>query len=114
MKIIFRNIGLILLLISPLFSALLTQDLKVISPTGIPLNQAAHEMGIFTTSSNHTITIRFIETSMGVFLVREYTGGGVVQLSRRPVNPKTSIVIIKSSSGNIPEGRIKKMNVILE
>jgi len=114
MKIIFRNIGLILFLVSPLFSALLTQDLEVISPTGMPLNYAVHELETFTVSSNQEITIRFIESSMGVFIVREPTRGGVVQMSRPIGNPRTSFVIFKSSSGNVSEGRIKKMNVILE
>ena len=114
MKIIFRNIGLILFLVSPLFSALLTQDLEVISPTGMPLNYVAHELEIFTASPNHSITIRFIETSNGVFLVREHTKGGVIHVSLPTDIPKTSHVIFKYSSGNIPEGRVKKMNVTLE
>lgn len=114
MKIVFRNIGLILLLVSPLFSAMLTENLEVVSPTGMPPTHDYCEMGNFMPGSNCSITIRLIETSMGVSLIREHTKGGVVQLSQPLVIPKTSLVIIKSSSGNVPGGRIIKMNVILE
>ena len=111
---IFRNITLMLLLASPLFSALLTDDLGVISPTGMPLTHDYSERVFFTPSSSFSITICLIETSMGVLLVREHTRGGIVQISHPIVNPDASLVIFKTSSGNICEEDIKKMNVILE
>jgi len=114
MKMILRNIGLILLLVSPLFSALLTDDLEVVSPTGMPFYHDYNKPGVYTPNSSYTITFRFIETSMGVLLVREHSRGGVSQLSRPVENSKTSLVIFKSSSGQDSEGGIKKMNVILE
>jgi|GEM_PF-544352 hypothetical protein len=114
MKIIFRNIGLILLLVSSLFSAILTEDLEVVSPTGLHPTPYSCEMRNFMPDSKCSITIRFIENSMGVSLIREHTKGGLVQLSQPLVVPRTSLVIVKSSSGDVPEGRIIKMNVTLE
>ncbi|MBC8376776.1 MAG: hypothetical protein H8E26_12085 [FCB group bacterium] len=114
MKMIFRNIGLMLLLVSPLFSALLTDDLEVISPTGMPLFHDHSEQVFFRPSSSYSITIRFIETSMGILLVREHRKGGVVQQSHSIICPTTSIVIYNSSSGNVREEDITKKNVILE
>ncbi|MBC8192060.1 MAG: hypothetical protein ISR87_11530 [Candidatus Marinimicrobia bacterium] len=113
MKMLIRSIGMILLVVSPLFSALLTDDLEVISPTGIPLSREYNEQVFFTPSSNYTITIRFMETSRGVLLVREYTKGGVVQLSHTIVNPGASLIII-NSSGRVREEDITNKNVILE
>ena len=114
MKMVYRNIGLMFLMISPLFSALLTDDLEVISPTGIPLFHEYHEQVFFTSGSSYMITIRFVETSQGVLLVREYTRGGVVQLSHTIVTPGSSSLIINSFSGNVREGDIANKNVILE
>jgi len=114
MKIVFRNIGLILLLVSSLFSAILTDDLEVVSPTGMHPTPNSCEMGNFMPDSKCSITIRLIENSMGVSLIREHTKAGLVQLSQPIVIPRTSLVIIKSSAGNVPEGRIVKMNVTLE
>jgi len=111
---VFKNIGLMLLLVSPLFSALLTDDLEVISPTGMPLSHDYSEPVYFTPSSSYSITIRFIETSMGILLVREHRKGGLVQQSHSIINPTTSLVIFKSSSGNVREEDITKKNVILE
>ena len=114
MKMIFRNIGLMLLVVSPLFSALLTNDLEVISPTGIPLSRDYCKQMFFTPSSSYSITIRFIATPMGVLLVREHRKGGIVQQSHSIINPATSLVIFKSSSGNVHEEDITKKNVNLE
>ncbi len=114
MKMIIRNIGLILLIASPLFSALLTDDLEVISPTGIPLSNHHREHIIFTPGSSYSITIRFIETSVGILLVREHRKGGVVQHSQSILNPRTSLALFKSSSGNVCEEEITNKNVILE
>ena len=95
-------------------SALLTDDLEVISPTGMPLSHHYSEQVFFTPSSSYSITIRFIETSMGILLVREHRKGGVVQQSQSIINPMTSLVIFNSSSGNNCEDDITIKNVILE
>ena len=114
MKMIFRIISVMLLGVLPLFSALLTDDLEVISPTGMPLSLHYSEQVFFTPSSSYSITIRFIETSMGILLVREHRKGGVVQQSQSIINPMTSLVIFNSSSGNNCEDDITIKNVILE
>lgn len=114
MKMLFRGIGMMLIVASPLFSALLTDDLEVISPTGIPLSHEYHERVFFTSGSSYAITPRFIKTSMGVLLVREYTKGGVVQLSHIIVNPGASLVIFTPSSGLICEEDMTIKTVILE
>ncbi len=98
----------------PLFSALLTEDLEVISPTGIPLSHDYCEMESVTSGSNNLITTRLIETSMGVFLVREFSRGGVLLGSHSIVKPRDCLVIVKSSSRNICGGENMKLNVILE
>ena len=102
------------MLASSLFSALLTDDLEVISPTGMPLSYDNSEQVLFTPGSSYSITIRFMETSMGILLVREHRKGGIVQQSHAIINPPTSLVIYNPSSGNISEEDITKKNVILE
>ncbi|MCF7825637.1 MAG: hypothetical protein K9M55_01175 [Candidatus Marinimicrobia bacterium] len=115
MKIILRNIGLICLLISPLFSALLTEDLQVISPTGMPpLIEENYDSGSLTECSNCSISIRFMETSLGIILIREHVKDGVVQVSQAIGNPGKNLIIIKSSSGSNPAAGILKINVNLE
>jgi len=114
MKKGFRSIGLVLLLISPLFSALLTDNLEVVSPTGLHLTYDSNELVNCRSGINNTLTIRFIETPLGVSLVREYAKSGVVQVSRPISNPKATLIIIKFSSGEVSERRIMKTNVILK
>ena len=114
MKMIFRNIGLMLLGASPLFSALLTHDLEVISPTGIPLSHGYHERVLFTPGSSYAISIRLIETPLGVLLVREHTMGGVVQLSHAIFTPGANLIIFNPSSEIACEEDMMNKNVILE
>lgn len=111
---ILRTIGIMLLLVSPVFSALLTQDLEVISPTGIPLSHDYDEQAFFTPSSSYTFAIRFVQTSRGVLLVRDYTKGGVIQLSHTIVDPGTSVVIFNSSSSSNCEEHMTSKNINLE
>jgi len=115
MKIIFRNIGLIFLLISPLFSALLTEDLQVISPTGMsPLIDENFETGSLNACSNCSISIRFMETSLGIFLIREHVKDGVMQVSQARGTPGQKLVIVQFASGYNPAAGIVKANVNLE
>ena len=114
MKTMLQSIGIMLFLVSPSYSALMTDDLEVISPTGIPLSHEHCEQSLFSPSSSYTITIRLIETSRGVLLVREYTRGEVVQLSRSLDHSGTSTVAINSSSSVVCEKEMTILDVNLE
>ena len=111
MKMVFRSIGMIVLLVSPSFSALLINDLEVVSPTG---SHEYSEPVLFKSGSNYTITSRLIETSMGVLLVREHTRGGFAQMSHPPSSPGTRRVVFNFSSGSVREENMSNKIVILE
>ena len=98
MKMTYRYIGFMLLLVSPLFSALLTEDHGVVSPTGIPLYHYDYEIVKHSCNSNHLIKIRFLESSKGIFLIREHTRGGVSLLSSPLSNAKVNLTITRSPS----------------
>jgi hypothetical protein len=114
MKIIISSLTVILMLVSPLFSALLTHNLEVISPTGMPLPQYEKHACLYTPGSSSTISFCFVETSRGMLLVREYKRGGLVQFCSTLADPGVSQVFIKSSPARSFEGDIIKKNVILE
>lgn len=114
MKIMLRYISLGLILVSPLFSALLTDDLMVISPTGMPFFH--HQTGLCTCFSkpDESITIRFIETSTGVLIVREFSNSGMSELINPRENLNTSIIIFNPASEQDSEEAFKLLNVNLE
>ncbi len=113
MKILIRVLGFIVLT-TPLFSALLTEDLEVVTPTGLPMEHASCEAAYFNSSSNYSITVRFVETPEGIFIVREHVKAGVVQLSHPYIKPKCNIIVLKSSSVEVVPGDVLKMNVNTE
>lgn len=116
MKILYRNIGLILILISPLFSALLTEDLQVVSPTGVPMHDKHSGLTTHLYQPAPVITLKLIETSDGVLLVREHSRRGVVQLSH-PIwveHDNNQTIIFRSSSRRKRTGESTTIDVILE
>ncbi len=116
MKIMLKIMGTILISISPLFSALLTEDLQVVIPIGDPLVQNTSASSFQEDYDNTVITLRFIETQQGVFLVREHTRKGIVRLSQptRAHKKSNSIIIFNTSSDESHEGESVEVNVILE
>ena len=108
--------GLILIMVAPGFSALLTDDLEVITPIGLPLMHDCFELAYQMNRSNSVITLRLIETSNGFLLIREYSRSGVVQYSQPVLDAKINTCIIRcnASSGHAHEGELMKVNVVLE
>jgi|FLOH01.1.fsa_nt_gi hypothetical protein len=111
-----RYSSLILLLVSPLFSALLTDDLEVVVPTGLP---GSHDLCLFSEFSGHTgpkITVRVIETPNGSMLLRQYSNQSFVPINLPDIYAKAKhkIIMINTPSALVCEGGKLNFNVILE
>ena len=108
-------LSLILMLVSPLFPALLTKDLQVIVPTGIPHHESNHTAIQQVYLSTPRITLRVIETPGGVLLVREHSKAWTLHstLTGETTHERTKITVCCPSSGT-GEGKSLNINVTLE
>ncbi len=111
-----RYFSLMLMLVSPLFSALLTEDLQVVVPTGMPLLYESQSFTQQLPNSAPRITLRVIETSQGVMLVREYSKAWMTRNTHESENleGRTRITVCCPSSGAETHGKSLNINVILE
>ncbi len=106
---------LILILISPLFSALLTDDLEVVVPTGLPSTYTLSSTSEFAGPS-WNITLLVIKTPNGSVMVRQVARQSYVQINL-PVDDGKAIdkIIVINTPLSVRDGGGKlKINVILE
>ncbi|NQV50890.1 MAG: hypothetical protein HQ507_10345 [Candidatus Marinimicrobia bacterium] len=107
---------LILILISPLFSALLTDNLEVVVPTGLPSTYTLSSTSEFSGPSCPKITLLVIETPNGSVVLRQVARQSYVPINL-PVNDGEAIgkiIVINTPLATMGEGGKLKINVILE
>jgi len=116
MKRTLRYSSLILLLVSPLFSALLTDDLEVVVPTGLPSSNDLCFFSEFTDHTDSKITLLLIGTPNGSMLVRQYSNQSLIPINLSDLDAKAHKKIIAINTPLTlegPGGKLK-INVILE
>jgi len=114
MKLIITTLSILLILASPIFSALLTEDLQVITPTGQPWHSEHQTSECWVSSASNATTLRIIESGEGVIFVREYGGPGAKRFSQPVYLSKRKPLLTRFSTSNRDLELIKKTKVTLE
>lgn len=116
MKKILNCVLVSFILVTPLFSALLSNDLHVVTPAGMPFKCEDLKFNQRSQCNTAGVQLHFVETSQGIMIVREYLGEGSswsVQNMNDMHNGEGHLAI-KSNPLNGSQGKPPNIEVNLE